>query len=376
MMPTWTKFVGILLGLLILCSLPGHLPFPDFRVTFNLAAEKIAFLSSFAEQQNVTTFQGDLILLKNDTFLVKDARFELHGNILMKDNSTLTLSNAVLVAVLEHSWQYNFTMHDNSTLRLERNSKILSGIFDFKVYDNSVIDLSDSELEKGLVAEPSSAIDANKSRIRSVDLIGDISGKSHLSMINSNATSISSFGGDATIVDSRVESITVLGQIPTSILLMNSTYDNLEKDQLGRGVIYVGWHLIVSLESRGRPLGGTLIEVYYAHNSSLAAEKVTGEDGNAKFDLLEWEITELGSLFLGDYIVKTKYSNVEKEETISLRSSMHITLEIGEVAAFLNTNSIALIAITVGVTVVIIGTYSLKKRKQKLAIFRKPAAQP
>jgi len=159
------------------------------------------------------------------------------------------------------------------------------------------------------------------SKLSGVELIGDIRGRPSLLMINSTGIISSCWNADAKIIDSHLEGMGVSSY--SHIYMINSTYENLDNLR-GKSGIYIGWHLTVSVESGNQPVKGANVEVYYAHNGSLAAQKVTPSDGKVRFDLMEWD----GPYYVGDYRIKASYNDLKGEETISLRSSKQITVKL------------------------------------------------
>ena len=85
---------------------------------------------------------------------------------------------------------------------------------------------------------------------------------------------------------------------------------------------------MISVESQGTPLQGVNVQVYYVANDSLAAQQTTPSDGRVQFELPEWEITEVGSRYVGDYTVKTSYGAAQAEANVTLTASKDMTVEL------------------------------------------------
>jgi hypothetical protein len=136
---------------------------------------------------------------------------------------------------------------------------------------------------------------------------------------------------NAKIVDSQIKSLTVRGgngqaPYPLSCYLVNSTYEDLNKDVFDKGTLYVGWHLTVTVEDVRQFVESAKVEVYYANNGSLAEQKVTLADGKAQFYLVEWMVTEVGNQYVGDYRIKVSYGITETEKTVILSSSQELVI--------------------------------------------------
>lgn len=164
-------------------------------------------LISVGQHTNVTTHTEDIVLSGNDVMIIKDAQFELNGSLFMSGNSTLIIDNSELVPVFGR-WQCSYELRDNAEIIMKRNSKIVSAIFDFTLCDNSLLNVTDSEVEKSVYGEPHARVQAYDSHLRIVSLIADYRGGGHLTMISSSAGSVSC-SGDAQIVNSSVENLGV-----------------------------------------------------------------------------------------------------------------------------------------------------------------------
>ena len=296
-----------------------------------------SFVLSQVEYSNVTAHTGDIILEGTDVMLIKDAKFELNGSLLMSGDSTLILDNAELYPAFGR-WIESYELHDNAKIIMKRGSSIGSMIFSFRLYDNAVLNVTDSTVEKSVEGMGLGI------RIQSFGSYFRVLSGAVLQMYDSSAQVVQCCGDsqivnstieeltvdqNAKIVDSHIKALTVRGgngqaPYPLSCYLINSTYEDINKDVFDKGTLYVGWHLTVILEDTGQAIEGAKVAVYYVTNGSLAEQKTTSGDGKAQFDLVEWRITELGSQYVGDYRIKVSYGITEPEKTITLSSSQEL----------------------------------------------------
>ena len=250
--------------------------------------------AAIGQQTNVTSHFGNLILAGNDTMLIKDAKFELNGSLRMSGNSTLIIDNSELHPGFGR-WQGSYELRDNAKMIVKRGSYITSGIFDFKLYDNALLNVTNSEVSKSVEGmDAGIRIQSFGSHFRVLSVSAGF-----LQMNNSSGSSVGCGGnaqianstidnlgvsGNARIVDSRIGSLGVSGGSPphggyfglyTTCYLIDSAYGSLDKSNLYRGTIYFGWHLTVTVESKGQPIEGANVQVYHAHNGSLAAQQST-----------------------------------------------------------------------------------------------------
>jgi len=348
----------------------------------------LAMLASVEQQTNVTAHIGDLALSGNDVMVVKDARFELNGSLLITDNSTLILDNAVWLPILSPHGN-SYTMKNSSQLILRNNSQFLSGGIlreALYIYDNALINLTDSSMEIRVYGWPSSIVQMFNSTAY-VALDSDARGRSSLLMVNSAGT-VGVYGNteivnstltdlavslDARVVDSSIGSLVVRGGSSPNAgyfgpyvkcYLINSTYGSLDKSNFYSGAIYVEWYLTVTVESEGQPVESANVQVYYAHDGSLAAQQTTPSSGQVQFELPEWEITEIGSRYLGDYTVKTSYGAAQAEANVTLTASKDMTVELPkETEPFPTALVIAAIIIATGAVAITLGTIVYRRKK-------------
>jgi hypothetical protein len=330
----------------------------------NVYGEKndLAMLAS-AEQQNITMHTGDIVLNNDDVMLVKDAQLDLDGSLLMSGNSTLILDNGILYPAFEKGYHF-YTLHDNARIIMRRGSKIVSGIFDFTIHDNALVNMSDSYLEAFItIYLPNATLHAVNSQIRAAKVYGT----SRLQIINSTAGQLLCHG-DARLVDSHIDSLVVAHNFyPIYIDLVNATYDELDTTIIGKGIVHVKWYLMISVESQGTPLQGANVQVYYVANDSLAAQQTTPSDGRVQFELPEWEITEVGSRYLGDYTVKTSYGAAQAEANVTLTASKDMTVELPkETEPFPTALVIAATIIATGAVAITLGIIVYRRKKRAI----------
>jgi 5-hydroxyisourate hydrolase-like protein (transthyretin family) len=323
----------------------------------------LVMLASAEQQANVTAHIGDVVLSGNDVMVVKDVQLDLNGSLLMSVNSTLILDNGILYPAFEKG-QHSFILHDNARIIMRRGSKIVSGIFDFTIHDNALVNMSDSDLEKSITIDlPHATLHAVNSQIRAAEVYGT----SRLQIVNSTAGQLLCHG-DAHVVDSHIQSLVVAqNAYPIYVDLVNTTYDQLDTTNLGKGIVHVNWYLMISVESQGTPLQGVNVQVYYVANDSLAAQQTTPSDGRVQFELPEWEITEAGSRYLGDYTVKTSYGAAQAEANVTLTASKDMTVELPkETEPFPTALVIAAIIIAAGAVAITLGTIVHRRKKRAI----------
>jgi parallel beta-helix repeat protein len=115
---------------------------------------------------------------------------------------------------------------------------------------------------------------------------------------------------DNLIVDSEIkncDSLDVLAQHGSSLLISNSTVDPLKIMVLDSSRVGIGWHLDVTVVG-SPPVEGAKVTISSPLIPEMVIEEVTDEKGMAKFNVPESVVTAVGVIPTAQYII-----NVEKE---------------------------------------------------------------
>ncbi|MDI9577935.1 MAG: carboxypeptidase-like regulatory domain-containing protein [Thermoproteota archaeon] len=317
--------------------------------------------ASTVGQQNITMHTGDLVLGNNDVLLIKDAQLNLKGNLVMSGNSILILDNGVLYPDFEKG-QYSYKLYENSKIVMQNNSKIESLIFDFILYDNAGINITESNLAKSIILERVNAtLQAVNSHISTVDAYGG-GGTSQIRITNSTAGQLR-LSCNSRLVDSHIDSIVVTNNIsPIYVDVINSTYDQLDTSNLGQGIVRTYWYLTVLVESQGTPVQDAVVQIYSQANNSLVAEQTTSSEGTAQFELPALEISEHGETQIGEYTIRVNQNQTQVQENVTLNASMEKTVSLSADLQIIIFAVIAVIVILVVVVFLIL--LFRKKRKQ------------
>lgn len=92
-------------------------------------------------------YQGDLIVNGNNVTTI-EGRFDINGSIIVEENATLILKNAVINFTQTAIYQYNVTLRNplNGNPRLQSNNSTITSNYWFQVilYENSSVTFTDS----------------------------------------------------------------------------------------------------------------------------------------------------------------------------------------------------------------------------------------
>jgi len=119
----------------------------------------------------------------------------------------------------------------------------------------------------------------------------------------------------------------------SAINLLNTTYGVISVEDYA--VVNVKWYLTVYTALDGMILSNATVEVYFAHNDSLAQSGFSNADGIISFLLPEKVIQADETMFLGNYTIMVTYETESKTENIVLNSSRQMTVVIPEFPSIL-----------------------------------------
>ena len=340
--------------------------------------------------QVVSANQEDFVLKGNDVFEVRDRVFNVVGNVVLRDNATVIVENGILSIIQSARLQYNYTLMDRSRLILRKSShlqiyipgeEIDTGRFSDRhpvfLRDESTLNISDSSVHIGIVAGPHSLIYAKNAILLSLGAFGNTS-------VQLDGTEVRSIGlgedggnveigelATARIINSSMRELVVSGKadvrVENSIVktvnagteLLDSEvtlwiFDSPSGEEPGLGLwhsstiwlvnspltesgisfwspeslLIFGWYLDVHVNSDNQPVEGAEVEVYYAHNGSIATKGTTDSDGNVRFILPEKTLRKYEGEKIGNYNVKASFNDVHGEEKVTLDSSKQITVNL------------------------------------------------
>ena len=150
---------------------------------------------AFVQKENIPAVeasssirQGDLVLNGNNVTRI-EGRFDVNGSIIVEENATLILKNAIINFTQTYNWQHNMTFRNpsNGNPRLQAENVTITAsnyYFDVKsyanstataykletaekmsldAYDSTVISISNSTIEECLYAGGSSAVNVSES---------------------------------------------------------------------------------------------------------------------------------------------------------------------------------------------------------------------
>jgi hypothetical protein len=289
-------------------------------------------------------FQGDLILTGNNVTVI-EGQFNINGSILVENNATLILRNAIVNFTQTSDYQYNMTFENpingNPRLIVETATIMSAHGFFIRSYGNSSCVANELyALYTGMTwwLYDSSYMSIANSTVYSVVVYGGFFEASNCTMpylgvydigsanvSSSNVTYLSSFSsGDVIISDSYTYSLYTPDK--SLIQLVNSTYTGYTINREGR--VTVSWYLDVNVvDAHGTPVDSANVTATYS-NATVAESELTDGNGLARLTLMEEMINATGSYPVGNYTITAEYGLNTGQESVNMTGNKEITISL------------------------------------------------
>ena len=342
--------------------------------------------------------QGDLILDDNDVYVI-EGEFNINGSIIVTENATLILKNAVINFMQTSDWQYNMSLRNplNGNPRLQAKNTTITSDYKYKISlaSNTFANVSDSKFigsplaycwlwvsgsatfhnltVYGLSISGSFDTFLSDSFINSLNVYsGSVSaynstinsaityGSGQISMNKCTVHSLSTFDQSRQYVsNSTVEIISTKGN--SSVWLTNSSFT--EKYLYNNSKVFILWYLDVHvIDSEGTNIPNANTTAYYP-NGTLAESKLTETNGRAKLTLLEKMLNATGEYPVGNYTITATYETHEGQESVNMTENKEITIQLPFIIPEFPTN--LLITLLIAVTTTLFALKRFKKLKLK-----------
>ena len=338
-------------------------------------------------ESSTSIHQGDLIINGDDVFIIENERFDINGSIIVADNGTLILRNALLNFTQTTNNQFNLTLRNpaNGNPRMVAyNSTIDSNAdLDFSLEGNSTAELNNVTIPWRVECFPDDISMLSISNSSYVNTLFAESGSSALIIVrNSTIHQWQNYGYNqapkALVYDSVIDNLLIgsssinctisgfnpgivaywnfvencsvvssggPGGVAPNITLTNTqvsllrfafysssnvvTIDSVvQAFAYGEARIQVFWYLDVQVvDDINQAVPSASITATYP-NATLAESKLTGEDGCVKLTLMEKIQNATGEYPVGIYTVKATYETYSNTTTVEMTGPQQITLSL------------------------------------------------
>lgn len=363
------------------------------KIVFIVFVSSLLLSLAFLQKGNIPTvkaspdvYQGDLILNGNNVTDI-EGMFDINGSIIIEENATLILRNALLNFVQTTNNQFNLTLRNpaNGNPRIVAyNSTIDSNAdLDFTLEGNSTAELNKVTIPWRVECFPDDASILSISNSSHVNTLFVESGSSALIIVqNSTIHEWHNYGynkaPEAQVYDSVIDNLligsssincTISGLHPglvtywnfiencsvassggpggaaPNITLTNTqvglwrfafysssnvvTIDSVvQASAYGEARIQVFWYLDVHVvDDINQDVPSANVTATYP-NTTLAESKLTGEDGWIRLTLMEKIKNATGEYPVGIYTVEATYETYSNTTTVEMTGTQQITLTL------------------------------------------------
>jgi hypothetical protein len=363
------------------------------KIVFIVFVSSLLLSLVFLQKGNIPTakaspdiYQGDLILNGNNVTDI-EGMFDINGSIIIEENATLILRNALLNFVQTTNNQFNLTLRNpangnprlvaynstidsNADLRLtlngnstaDLNKATISMRVPCRAEDVSILSISNSSYVHTLFAESGSSalIIVQNSTIHewqnygystvleaqvydsTIDnlLIGSSSVNCTISGLHPGLVahwnfiencSVASSGGpggaapNITLTNTQVGLWRFAFYSSSNIVIIDSA---VQTSALGEARIQVFWYLDVHVvDDINQDVPSANVTATYP-NTTLAESKLTGEDGWIRLTLMEKIKNATGEYPVGIYTVEATYETYSNATAVEMTGTQQITLTL------------------------------------------------
>jgi hypothetical protein len=309
--------------------------------------------------------QGDLILDDNDMYII-EGQFDINGSIIVKENATLILRNAVINFTQASDWQYLMSLtnplNGNPHLQAANTTVTSTHKYSVNLAPSTYVNVSDSKF----VGSPTPAYCwlwvygtayFNNLTVHGMSASGDAevflsnSSIGSLNLYSGNVSAYSTNFGDVLtygssiismdkctvdIVDALEDSqqyvsnsaITrVISNDNASIWLVNSTYTE-SATAYNRSMIFVFWYLDVHvIDELSQNVPSANVTAAYP-NATVAESKLTDTSGWTRLTLMEKMMNATGRYPVGNYTVTATYEVYMGQESMNMTGNQEITITL------------------------------------------------
>jgi hypothetical protein len=316
-----------------------------------MAGENTSCANSLSE-----IHQGDLIL-NGDNVTIIEGRFDVNGSIIVEDNATLILRNAIVNFTQTSNNQFGMTFEnptngnprlivENATLtstedptsgeayyffvNFHANSSCIANHLEawmasthFWLYESSHMFMSDSHVYA--IIDYEGFFGTNSSTVNYLQVFESASANASSSNIDSL---LSYSSGNVIVSDSTINSLSTGFQYKSLIQLVNSTCDQYTIDEEGR--VTVSWYLDVHVvDDAAQNVPDANVTAIYA-NATIAESKLTDMNGLTRLTLMEKILNVTGEYPIGNYAVEATLGIYSNNTSINVAGNQKTTLKLSD----------------------------------------------
>ncbi|MEM3578057.1 MAG: carboxypeptidase-like regulatory domain-containing protein [Candidatus Bathyarchaeia archaeon] len=348
--------------------------------------------------EGAVPYQGDLILGGNDVYVI-EGDFHINGSVIVEENATLILRDAVVNFTQSSDWQYNLTLRNplDGIPRLQvTNTTIISNYkYSINLGSNSSTIVYDSQfvgaqptaycwLSIGTVSTASFynfstrglSVFGNGTFIfnSSINDLNVYSGEIHIHnsqifVSNTYASGVTWIyectltalaardGSQQHVLDSTIQRINAYNE--TVVWLTNSSFT--ERNLYDSSQLFILWYLDTHvIDANSADVPDANVTAYYPDNS-IADSELTDTNGWARLTLMEKMVNATGEYPVGNYTVTATYETNAGQQQVNMTANQQVTIQLPFMIPEFQTNLI----LTIFVALAFLAVAICRKRKVK-----------
>jgi len=309
-------------------------------------------------------YQGDLILDDNDVYTI-EGEFNINGSIIVKENATLILRNAVINFTQTSDWQYIMSFGNplNGNPRLKATNTTITSTHKYRVNlaKYTYVNVSDSKFVgslplaycwlwvsctayfhnltvHGMSTTSSSDIFLSKSSIGTLNVYSG-----SVSVYDSNIDGANTYGDGIILMDkctiyalqtsdqsqqyiSNSTITRISAHKETLVWLVNSTFT--EHYLYNQSRVFVFWYLNVHvIDKLSQDVPSANVTAAYP-NATVAESRLTDLNGWARLTLMEKMLNATGEYPIGNYTVTATYGTYSNQTEVNMTGNQVVTLRL------------------------------------------------
>jgi hypothetical protein len=293
-------------------------------------------------------FQGDLVLTGNNVTVI-EGQFDINASIMVEDNATLILRNAIVNFTQTGDDQFNMTFQNpaNGNPRLIVQTAILMSAHTFSIYsygnsscvvnhlivwpvlytgiwwylhDSSSMSIANSTVYS-VTAYSDALFEADNCYMRYLSAFDSVSAN----VSSTYVESLTSFDS-ANVIMSDSTMYSIYTRYGSLVQLVNSTCSSYDLWDTSR--VTVSWYLGVNVvDMYGASVDSANVTAYYS-NATAAQSRLTGLEGFARLTLMEKMVNATGEYPFGNYTVEAIYYVYSNGTAVNMTGNQQISLKL------------------------------------------------
>jgi len=309
-------------------------------------------------------YQGDLILDDNDVYTI-EGEFNINGSIIVKENATLILRNAVINFTQTSDWQHGMSFSNplNGNPRLEATNTTITSTrkYSINLAPCTYVNVSDSKFVGSFPPAYCWLWVSGTAYFHNLTVHGmSTTSSSDIFLSNSYVGTLNVYSGNVSVYDSSINSANTYGtgiismdkctivalqtfdqsqqyvsnstitriraHNETSVWLVNSTF--AEHLLYNQSRVFVFWYLDTHvIDKLSQDVPSANVTATYP-NATVAESMLTDLNSWARLTLMEKMLNATGEYAVGNYTLTATYEIYSNQTEVNMTGNQVVTLRL------------------------------------------------